>query len=205
MNRNWEQISERNLWKELCFCILSANVNYELAISALQILWKNNFLDSEWLLSSSQTTAILQNELNCPQFYPRTKNGKTRKYRYPQKRSKALWDAARIIYSQGSLKKILLNSHDSLSTRKYLYDTIPGLGIKEASHFLRNIGYSNDLAIIDIHVLSFLAKMNLISNFEGVLTLRRYYVLEQILCDLTSFHNLELGLFDLAIWNYMRS
>ena len=41
--------------------------------------------------------------------------------------------------------------------RDYLVKNIKGIGLKEASHFLRNIGYK-DLAILDRHILKNLKK-----------------------------------------------
>ncbi len=202
---NWKRISEINLWKELCFCILSANVQYELAFSTMKILWKKCLLDSRWLLGSPVSKTILLEEMSMAQFFPKTKIGRTRKYRYPSARSESIVDAAKAIYSRSSLKEILSGSNNPTLVRKFLYDNIPGLGIKEASHFLRNISYCNSLAIIDVHVLSFLIRMNLISNKPASMTLKKYILIEQLLNDLVSYYNLELGLFDLAIWHYMRN
>ncbi len=53
----------------------------------------------------------------------------------------------------GDLKKIIISQPSSRAARDWLVENITGLGMKEASHFLRNVGYL-DLAIIDKHILT---------------------------------------------------
>jgi N-glycosylase/DNA lyase len=78
-----------------------------------------------------------------------------------------------------------------------LSDLIPGLGYKESSHFLRNIGYSDHLAIIDVHIISFLKQMSLIDSVNNVLLTRRVYrELEKKLLGITSNLQLSLAAFD---------
>jgi N-glycosylase/DNA lyase len=45
---------------------------------------------------------------------------------------------------------------DGYRKRDFLVTNVKGMGMKAASHFLRNLGYE-DLAIIDTHILKFLA------------------------------------------------
>ena len=47
--------------------------------------------------------------------------------------------------------------------RDFLIENVKGLGLKEASHFLRNIGYKN-LAILDRHILKNLLKLKIIDE-----------------------------------------
>ena len=56
--------------------------------------------------------------------------------------------------------------------RAWLVDNIKGLGYKEASHFLRNIGF-DDYAIIDSHILDLLERYNLIKQ-PKTLTRKKY-------------------------------
>ena len=201
----WCQMTEHDIWKELCFCLLSGNVSYELTKSVIDVLDYKGFLDCEWILNNKKSHKTLFEELNNSNFKPRKNNGDLRRYRYPAKRSIQIIKAAKIIYSNHTLKQILSSNESETDTRSWFVKTIPGLGIKESSHFLRNIGFSDSLAIIDIHVLAFLKKYNLI-DFASTssLTTNRYLVLEKILQNIASYHDLEIPLLDLAIWHYMR-
>ena len=46
--KKWYEMSEEELWQELCLCILSSNVPYELAISALFHLQDVELLKPVW-------------------------------------------------------------------------------------------------------------------------------------------------------------
>lgn len=103
------------------------------------------------------------------------------------------------------LSSLLARRNSERAVRETLVDKIPGIGLKEASHFLRDIGYSDNLAIIDSHVASFLAEIKAIS-LEEVKTINRniYFELENILQKLCKEHNVSLSVFDMAVWRYMR-
>lgn len=204
--KNWAKLSEKQIWKELCFCLLSGNVAFELVKSVIDVLDDNGFLDYNWILKERQSQKLIFKLFNEPNFEPRKKDGQLRKYRYPQKRSKEITGAAKILYSNSSIKEILEKSISDVQIRNFLAKTIPGIGIKESSHFLRNVGYSNSLAIIDIHVLNFLKQNHFVNPSDiPYLTESRYEKLEIILQNLAEFHGLDLGILDLAIWHRMRN
>ena len=104
------------------------------------------------------------------------------------------------------MKQILSCFENPVETREYLVQNISGIGIKEASHFLRNIGYCDSLAIIDVHVLAFLEKLSLVTpHRKSTLTPKLYLYLEKILRNFAKFHNRILSILDIAIWHYMRN
>ena len=203
---SWDQLNEYQIWKELCFCILSGNVAFELVESVIHMLEKKEYLDYKWILRYKYSGDRICQFFSQPNFEPRKKDGGLRKYRYPQKRSEEIINAAQILYANSSIKKILNNSTSDIAVRNFLVNKIPGIGIKESSHFLRNIGYSNSLAIIDVHVLNFLKQYNYVDPIEvQTLTKLKYEKLEIILQNLAEFHKLDLNILDLAIWHYMRN
>lgn len=202
---NWKEVKEVRLWKELVFCILSANVSYELVKSTVDVLDKRKLLDSYWLINIRNSAQILSEELGKPLFEPIKKDGEGRKYRYPR-RGREIVEAARIIYlKNGSIKNMLEKAESDTLLRNNLAETIPGLGFKEASHFLRNIGFSNSLAIIDIHILDFISQyLNVDLKKRSVASIKEYLLFEKILQNFSEYHGLNLAIFDLAVWFYMR-
>ena len=70
--------------------------------------------------------------------------------------------------------------------------------MKEASHFLRNIGYKN-LAIIDFHILDLLEKHRLIEK-PKTLSPKNYAIIENILKSIAQKTNTSLGELDLYLW-----
>lgn len=204
--KNWKFLDEQQIWSELCFCLLSGNVAYELAKSVVSVLSEKGLLDYEWIINKKNAQEKICLKFMGSNFEPKKNDGSLRKYRYPTKRSIEIVKAAKIIYSTTTIKQILSSDKSEVEIRNYFAENIPGLGIKEASHFLRNIGFANSLAIIDVHVLSFL-KENDFVNYDknSSLTTRRYVILEKILKNFAKFHNLSLSILDLAIWHYMRN
>ena len=83
-------------------------------------------------------------------------------------------------------------------SREWLVKNIKGIGMKEASHFLRNIGFE-DFAIIDFHIINILTKYKLIKR-PKTLTKSNYLEIESILRKLTKKLNLSLGELDLYLW-----
>jgi len=71
--------------------------------------------------------------------------------------------------------------------------------------FLRNIGRSYDLAIIDRHVLRYMQATGLISDQVPPSTLLQYEALEKRLTDQARIAGYPVGLLDWAIWIVMRA
>ncbi|MEM2540060.1 MAG: N-glycosylase/DNA lyase [Candidatus Methanomethylicia archaeon] len=90
---------------------------------------------------------------------------------------------------------------NTYTVREWLVENVKGLGYKEASHFLRNIG-RDDVAIIDRHVLRYLHKNNYIDKIPGNLSRKTYLEIEKILEDIADENDLNLAELDLYIWYY---
>lgn len=83
--------------------------------------------------------------------------------------------------------------------RDILVSSIKGLGYKEASHFLRNVGRKN-IAIIDRHVLRWMRERGLIDNIPKNLNKKNYLQLERILSKLSDEIGMNLAKLDLYMW-----
>jgi N-glycosylase/DNA lyase len=118
-------------------------------------------------------------------------------HRFANKRAEYIVEARRL---SSILKKKVEGFKSSRVARKWLVENIKGLGWKEASHFLRNVGYL-DLAIIDRHILSNMIEFGLIHN-DGKkgLTKKKYLEYEHILGVVASKIGLTLGEMDLYLW-----
>lgn len=88
---------------------------------------------------------------------------------------------------------------DNLSRRKWLVQTMRGIGWKEASHFLRNTGFGLELAILDRHVLRILSERFGISvSFS--LGEKRYYEYEKLLQEWAKRLHLSMEVMDFLIF-----
>jgi N-glycosylase/DNA lyase len=89
---------------------------------------------------------------------------------------------------------------DGQTLRLWLLKNIRGLGWKEASHFLRNIGY-RDLAILDRHILRNLKKHGVIRSFSKSLTPKRYCSIERSFLKFSSTLGIPMDELDLLFWS----
>jgi N-glycosylase/DNA lyase len=90
----------------------------------------------------------------------------------------------------------------SEAKREWLVENVKGLGWKEASHFLRNIGHL-DLAIIDRHILKHMLRCGAIDTMpKNIGTRRAYLDLEERFRQLAERSGLALQELDLLFWSY---
>ncbi len=162
------------IFKELCFCITTANCSAERCIE-VQEKMGNGFLT----LSEKQLASKL----------------KEYKYRFPNVRSKYIFEARKKI---SELESNIKSGDNGPNLREWIVNNIKGIGYKEASHFLRNIGY-NDYAIIDFHIIDLLVNYNLIQK-PKTLTKNKYLEIEEILKNIGEKLNLNLSELDLYLW-----
>ena len=166
--------SSNGIFKELCFCILTANFNAERSMR-IQMEIGDGFLT----LSEFQLAKKLR-ELG---------------HRYPNTRARYIVDARK---HKNSMKDIVEAFDDENELREWLVKNVKGIGYKEASHFLRNIGYTN-FAIVDFHIIDVLTKHKIIEK-PKVLTKRRYLEIEGLLRKIAGRSSLNLAELDLYLW-----
>jgi len=166
------------IFKELCFCILTANFNAEKSIRIQEKI------DNGFLFLTEEELANKLKELG---------------YRYPRTRAKYIVEARR---HKDLLKKITNLSRDENKLREWLVKNVKGLGYKEASHFLRNIGFKN-LAIIDFHIIDLLSRYNLVER-PKCLSKNKYLEIENLLKKIAEKTKINLSELDLYLW-YMET
>ena len=170
--------SNGEIFIELCFCILTANFNAGKAIKIQTEIGKD-FLT----LPESQLAEKL----------------KRLGHRYPNTRAKYIVKARKY---KNSLKEVISSFNVEDELREWLVKNIKGIGYKEASHFLRNIGYTN-FAIIDFHITDLLARYKLLEK-PKTLTKKEYFKIENLLREIAEKSNLNLAELDLYLW-YMET
>ncbi len=85
--------------------------------------------------------------------------------------------------------------------RNTLAEAVEGLGYKEASHFLRNIGRSN-LAIVDRHIIRNLVRLDVIHEWPKSISRRRYMEIEALFEDLAHKLAIPMDELDLLLWRH---
>ena len=87
-----------------------------------------------------------------------------------------------------------------LQAREWLVKNIKGMGYKEASHFLRNIGFGENLAILDRHILKNLNHFGVISEIPKSLTRKKYLGIEEKFLSFAEIINIPPSHLDLLLW-----
>jgi len=202
----WSNLSEEQLWCELVSCILGSKVLYETANSCVSHLYKLGLLHPQKIIiEQDNMEKRLENELSKPIFL-HFKN-KRCKYPYPKSRSKYIVKTAVEIYknSDTTLKDILINCKNEYEAREIIREKSAGIGYKQASLFLRNISYSNNLAILDSHVIKYMRLMNMVTDtIFNLQNKKKYIKLEKILHNYAISRDMSISTLDIAIWVVMR-
>lgn len=182
-NKDFEKVGnsgDNEVFKELCFCLMTANFSAHGGIK-IQKEVGDGFLHLNFE-ELSQKLSVLG-------------------HRFPNARANYVVLARE---KKDELIKMIKEVEDELLLREWIVKNIKGLGMKESSHFLRNIGYKN-LAIIDFHIIDLLAKHNLIEKPKSKsLTPKKYIEIENVLRELGKKSGLKLGELDLYLW-YMET
>lgn len=92
------------------------------------------------------------------------------------------------------------NGYSSTELREWLVQNVKGLGWKESSHFLRNIGH-HDLAILDRHILRNLKRHNAIRSLPTTLTTKRYLAIERDFKMFSDAIGITMDELDLLFWS----
>jgi N-glycosylase/DNA lyase len=99
-----------------------------------------------------------------------------------------------------AIEATLVNGFTSEELREWLVTNVKGLGWKEASHFLRNIGHRN-LAILDRHILRNLEKYSVIRSLPKRLTKKEYLRIEEKFRRFAIAVGLSMDELDLLFWS----
>ncbi len=99
-----------------------------------------------------------------------------------------------------ALKQKLETFEDGREAREWLVNNVKGLGYKESSHFLRNVGMGDDIAILDRHIIRNLNRYDVIDEEPSTLTPKRYLEIEKKMKDFSDEIGIPLDHLDLLLW-----
>lgn len=169
---------EERLFYELCFCLLTPQSNGKQCWDAVGLLMRHDFFHRR--LSACTLERCLRQKTR---FH-------VTKTRYLLKMKREFPAIARA-----------LSEHtDGASLRLWLVEHVKGMGLKEASHFLRNIGFRN-LAILDRHVLKHLVRERVLPRLPHTLTSRTYLFIEKRFHAYSKRVEVPLDCLDLVFWS----
>lgn len=174
--------SDERLWEEMVFCFFTGGCSARMGMRSIEAV-------RPLLIAGQQ---------------PELAAALTGVHRYPNARARYIVASRGFLNEHCGLRlRDLLRSFDCrLKRRDWLVHEkgIKGLGYKEASHFLRNIGYTG-YAILDKHVLNSLSELKIIDDPKPPNTRSKYLTVEEKLRDLTSALGIDFDELDLVLWS----
>nr|MBA4404797.1 N-glycosylase [Nanoarchaeum sp.] len=174
-----KEFENNNEWfSELCFCLLTANSKAETAINIQKELGQEGFLNLE---QDKIKQVIIKN-----------------KHRFHNNKSKYIVEARKY----KNIKNLIENQNE-IEARNWLAENVKGLGYKEASHFMRNVGYKN-LAILDRHILRLMFENKNINEIPKSLNKKIYFEIENKFNNIAKNLKMNSAELDLYMW-YIRT
>ncbi|MHC1609560.1 MAG: N-glycosylase/DNA lyase [Candidatus Methanofastidiosia archaeon] len=177
----WDNGNEYELFVELLFCILTPQSNAHYCWDTINLMQKDNLI-----LNGTKEGIVPYLK------YARFKNKKAENILYARK---LLIDGENI-----KLKSILSSFPNAYKAREWLAETIKGIGYKEASHFLRNIGFGDNIAILDRHILNGLAAAHIIDTIPNSITVKRYLEIEKHMRTFAKSIEMPVAHLDFVMW-----
>lgn len=178
----WEKGSNEDIHAELSFCILTPQSKAVNAWKAITTLRENG------LLFNGSAEDIVK-YLNIVRF----KNNKA-KYLVAL-REQMQNEKGEII------TKDFFNSITNVKEkREWIVKNIKGMAYKEAGHFLRNVGFGKEIAILDRHILKNLVKLEVIEDVPKSLSPKLYLEIEEKMKAYCKFISIPMDSLDLLLW-----
>jgi N-glycosylase/DNA lyase len=204
---SWETYHENEVFREIISNILGSQVHFETANYYTQQLHEKGLINIDWINNDPDDFEDkLYNALLSPPYNRSNLRKRIFRYRYPRLRANHIRRTAESVYGKrDTFKGILSQCCDARVARKKVMERTVGIGPKQASLFLRNIGFSDDLAILDTHVLRYMFILKLTpQRIRSVPRINDYEMVERKLMHYAFQMNHKLSNLDMAIWIVMR-
>jgi N-glycosylase/DNA lyase len=207
-NIKWRQMTEAQLFYEVVVCIAGSQMLFEMAVGIADHLRVADLLNPSTINVEDDTYEASLAQSLSRQVLMVDKDGVSHLVnpRFRNRLASLIASTAKNIYGEGqTIKKTLRRADGARSARAVLVSTVCGFGPKQASLFLRRIGYCSELAVLDVHVLDYL---ELAKGFSiKASTLGRLSVYERVEDEFRAIamqFGHAIGCVDLAMWVTMR-
>ena len=180
----WRKGSDARLWEELAYCIFTARASARMGLDAVDAV-RALLLDGE---AEAMTAALKE----------------AGAHRFPVARPQYIVTTRNYFRAHFgmALRKRLRSFRDPFERRDWLAQEkqVKGLGYKESSHFLRNIGVKGH-AILDKHVMRCLAEVGVVDSAKPPQTRKKYLDVERELIRFAKDIRVDFDELDLVLWS----
>ena len=172
---------DKHVFSELCFCLLTPQAEA---------------VECDKAIKNLRETGLLFNGA------PEEISPYLKAARFLNKKAEYIAGARQLFKKNGRFRiKNFIDKKDIFKTREWIVKNVKGIGYKEASHFLRNIGFGKDLAILDVHILKNLKYYGIINKIPESLTKNEYLEIESKLRNFCKKINIHMDELDLLFWS----
>lgn len=177
----WNEGTEEEIFTEFAFCIFTPQSKARSCSKAIDILKEKDLL-------FRGSAVQIRDEINL--------------VRFRNKKSEYLVEAREKFSSNGkiNIKEQLEKIENIVERRNWLAENMKGIGYKEAGHFLRNVGFTEDLAILDRHILKNLKILNVIEEIPKTITPKAYFEIESKMHAFAKQWGIGMGALDFVLW-----
>lgn len=182
---DFSMVSEDRWFYELCFCLLTPQSKAVHADAVVQQLQQMHFYEH-----GGDPEPILRH----PTTYIRFHHQKAERLR----RAREEWMHYHATISEAMVPD--LSTDERRLQRDRLARTIDGFGMKEASHFLRNIG-ARQLGILDRHILRYLVLCGIYESVPAISSPRAYRQVEDVFSTYAALIGYDMDELDLFFWS----
>ena len=176
----WRRGNEKELFAELAFCLMTPQSKARICWRAVENMVENNVLF----------------EGGKEDMLERMKG-----VRFKYKKAEYIMEARKMFLENDiSIKCLIDDFGNAFQAREWLVKNIKGMGYKEASHFLRNIGKGENIAILDRHILKNLFLMGIIEGIPSSLSKKKYCSIEKRMKMFASEIEIPMNHLDLLLW-----
>ena len=181
----FHEADDRQIFRELSFCILSSGVGPRIAGQCVSTIGEK-LADGKKDELLERIGAIHKYAENASRYIVFTREYLRREH--------------------GFLLKSLVSSFEDRVERRDFFAKNPGvkgLGYMQASHFLRNLGFSG-YAILDRNNLASLSELGITGETKYPLTRKRYLETENAMAEAAYELGISLDELDLLLWSRKR-
>lgn len=175
--QEFKQVPQDDYFYELCYCLLTPSTQAINALYAVEQLKSNRFFEKPF-----NPVHILRDKGHYIRFH--------------NTKAKRLFNAKEI---WNQIEQVLYANESVSAKREQLVRLVDGFGYKEASHFLRNIGYDG-VAILDRHILRNLSNYGVIDSEGKISTSKNYLRVESKFYEFSKTIGITLEELDLLFW-----
>lgn len=178
----WREGDNRDIHVELSFCILTPQSKAKNAWQAITTLRDNG------LLFQGSADEIVE-YLNIVRF-------KNNKAKYLVELREQMKDENGELITKDFFEKF----ETPANAREWIVKNIKGMAYKEAGHFLRNVGFGEEVAILDRHILRNLVRLEVIDEIPKTITPKLYLAIENKMKEYCKNVGIPMDELDLLLW-----